>query len=356
MSRPPHSINKSQTSTTAESTFFFNIRKPTATLPHISLTAISLIFLVSSTKPNTSLIKFLPLYLFPSNPRRFLRIPSMSCPSSTAFATPQALSGWLKPRVPSQSLASWGLKPGTKNVHNLWLELSQGETSLLDSSPPLRTVNVVSVRVLRKNNNLFLVEAGQELSDASFRDRFQPLSEKMKPHESIEEAVARAVREELGSMTVSIVPGSYEKKLEERNSASYPGLPARYVLHSVDAWVEGLPEGDFVTEEKEEYEDLDGSMGLEKAVSVRKHFWKWSLCEEICRLKWSNSGQQVAGGGNDIVVRIWDRSVASLNSPKTMATQLEKMAELTGQSPDGCTVASLVGDETPRLWNVFGDP
>ncbi|KAL4351467.1 hypothetical protein GQ457_06G038410 [Hibiscus cannabinus] len=336
MSRPPHSINKSQTSTTAESTFFFNLLKPTATLPHIFLTAISLIFLVSSTKPNTSLIKFLPLHLFPSNPRRFLRIPSMSCPRSTAFANPQALSDWLKPRLPSQSLASWGLKPGTKNVHNLWLELSQGETSLLDSSPPLRTVNVVSVRVLGKNNNLFLVEAGQELSDGSFRDRFQPLSEKMKPHESIEEAVARAVREELGSMAVSIVPGSYEKKLEERNSASYPGLPARYVLHSVDAWVEGLPEGDFITEEKEEYEDLDGSMGLEKAVSVRKHFWKWtekycspllenikiglqSLCEEICRLNWSNSGQQVAGGGNDIVVRLLDRLKYHYSSVKALA-------------------------------------
>ncbi|GMJ10917.1 hypothetical protein like AT5G24460 [Hibiscus trionum] len=279
MSRPPQSINKSQTA--AESTVFFNLPKPTATLPDVFLTAIPLLFLLSSTKPNASLIKFLPFNPFPSNPRRFLRIPSMSRPSTAAFATPQALSDWLKPRLPAQSLASWGVKPGTKNVHNLWLELSQGETSLLDSSPPLRTVNVVSVRVLGENNNLLLVEAGQELSDGSFRDRFRPLSEKMKPNESVEEAVARAVREELGSMTVRIVPGSYEKKLEERNSASYPGLPARYVLHSVDAWVEGLPEGDFVTEEKEEYEDLDGTMGLEKAVSVRKHFWKWVSSDSL---------------------------------------------------------------------------
>ncbi|KAK8595828.1 hypothetical protein V6N12_064337 [Hibiscus sabdariffa] len=73
---------------------------------------------------------------------------------------------------------------------------SQGETSLLDSSPSLRTVNVVSVLLLGKKKNLFLVETGHELSNGSFRDRFLPLLEKMKPHESVEEAV----REELGSI------------------------------------------------------------------------------------------------------------------------------------------------------------
>ncbi|KAK8503856.1 hypothetical protein V6N13_021638 [Hibiscus sabdariffa] len=204
----------------------------------------------------------------------------MSGHGGSSFSTPQSLFDWLKPRLPSDSLSSWGVKPGTKNVHNLWLELSQGETSLLDSTPPIRTVNVVTVRVLGKDK-LLLVEAGQELSDGSFRDRFRPLSEKMKPHESVEEAVARAVKEELGSMALRIVPGSYQKKLEERDSASYPGLPARYVLHSVDAWVEGLPDADFVTEEKEEYEDSDRTMELEKAVSVRKHFWKWVSSESF---------------------------------------------------------------------------
>ncbi|KAE8721659.1 hypothetical protein F3Y22_tig00015426pilonHSYRG00075 [Hibiscus syriacus] len=176
--------------------------------------------------------------------------------SRSAFPTPRALSDWLKPRLPSESLTSWGVKPGTKNVHNLWLELSEGEISLLDSSPPLRTVNVVTVRILGKDN-LVLVESRQELSD-----------------------------EELGSVVVDsgavrIAPGSYRKKLEERNSVSYPGLPARYVLHSVDAWVEGLPEGDFVTEEKEEYEDFDGAKGLEKALSVRKHYWKWVSSDSL---------------------------------------------------------------------------
>ncbi|XP_022762926.1 uncharacterized protein LOC111308666 isoform X2 [Durio zibethinus] len=271
MSRPPQSVNNAQTN--AKSNFY--LTKPTASLPDIFLTAISLLVLFSSPKPNhTILPKLLP---FPPNPRRFLKIPSMSH-SRTPFATPQALSDWLKPRLPSDSLTSWGVKPGTKNVHNLWLELSEGETSLVDSSPPLRTVNVVTVRILGEDN-LILVESRQELSDGSVRDRFRPLSEKMKPHETPEEAVARAVKEELGSIidsgVVRIVPGSYQKKLEERNSVSYPGLPARYVLHSVDAWVEGLPEEDFCTEEKDEYKDFDGTRRLEKAVSVRKHYWKW---------------------------------------------------------------------------------
>lgn len=103
----------------------------------------------------------------------------------------------------------------------------------------------------------------------------------MKPGESVEAAVQRAVKEELGSALpagggVRIVPGSYERRVEERLSVSYPGLPACYVLHSVDAWVEGLPDGEFCTEEEDEYEGCrEAARVAEKAVSVRRHFWKW---------------------------------------------------------------------------------
>jgi hypothetical protein len=161
-------------------------------------------------------------------------------------------------------------------VHNLWLELFEGETSITDSSPPIRTVNVVTVRILGKDNRV-LVESHQELSDGSVRQRFRPLSEKMKPDETTEEAVVRAVKEELGdSYGVRIVPGSCRMKVEERNSLSYPGLPAKYVLNSVDAVVEGLPKGDFCTDEKEEYEDSSKfGDALDKAVSVRRHYWTW---------------------------------------------------------------------------------
>lgn len=208
---------------------------------------------------------------------------------SRSFNTPQSLSEWLKPRLPSDSFASWGVKPGTKNVHNLWLELAEGETSLADSDPPVRTVQVVTVRVIDKHSRV-LIESRQELSDGSTRDRYRPLSEKMRPNETPESAAHRAVKEELGQIikeenesVVKIIPGSYRKTVEERNSASYPGLPACYVLHSVDMVVEGLPEEEFCTEEDGEYHDCEENRRAVagKAVSVKKHYWEWVSADSI---------------------------------------------------------------------------
>ncbi|GFZ06382.1 hypothetical protein Acr_18g0005520 [Actinidia rufa] len=94
------------------------------------------------------------------------------------------------------------------------------------------------------------------------------------------DAFARAVREELGSIIgdscdLRIVPNSYAKKVEERVSVSYPGLPAFYALHSVDACVGGLPDGEFCTEEGEEYENSEENKVADKAISCKKHYWKW---------------------------------------------------------------------------------
>lgn len=111
----------------------------------------------------------------------------------------------------------------------------------------------------------------------------------MKPGETVDSAVIRAVKEELGSIIngffgnsdsnddaiLRIVPNSYTKKVEERVSVSYPGLPACYVLHTVDALVDGLPEGEFCTEEGEEYEESDEKKLADGAVSCKKHYWKW---------------------------------------------------------------------------------
>ncbi|KAF3789220.1 hypothetical protein EJ110_NYTH18870 [Nymphaea thermarum] len=202
--------------------------------------------------------------------------------SAQSFSSPQTLSDWLRPRLP-RDLPSWGVKPGTKNVSNLWLELAHGEALLQDSVPPRRTVNVAAVRIRNAAGDV-LIESHQELSDGTVRPRRRPLSEKMRPGETVCEAVLRAIREELGSVLrsgegVRVLMESYSRRVEERNSVSYPGMPACYILHSVDAIVEeGLPEGEFFTEEEDEYA---GSGRLaEGAVVVRRHFWKWTPCEE----------------------------------------------------------------------------
>ncbi|CAI9774214.1 unnamed protein product [Fraxinus pennsylvanica] len=282
------------------SSYHHHLLNKTKSLPDVIFTVFSLFILFSSSPKPTS-VYFLPnnKISFPLNLRRFLKFPTMSSPlrnptspRNRLFATPQSLSDWLKPRLPSDSFASWGVKPGTKNVHNLWLEISEGETLLADSTPPVRTVEVVIVRIIR-NDGKVLVESHQELSNGDVRTRCRPLSEKMKPGESVEAAVFRAVKEELGSIIknedfqsfdnnnydingiVKIVPNSYVKRVEERASASYPGLPACYVLHTVVAEVEWLPEGEFCTEEVEEYGDFEGRNIADSAVHCKTHYWKW---------------------------------------------------------------------------------
>ncbi|XP_074321391.1 uncharacterized protein LOC141657895 [Silene latifolia] len=255
-------------------------------IPEFLITTISLLLFITSPKHHLSPRLPPPLSLsFPPPHRRFITAMSQNPrnpknPNFNSFPTPQSLSDWLKPRLPSDSFSTWGISPGTKNIHNLWLELSDGETSLIDAVPPIRNLEVVCVRVRRiGDSNLILIESHQELSDGSIRKRGRPLSEKLKSGEDVESGAKRAIIEELGVVNddgVKIVMDSYERKVDERVSLSYPGLPACYVLHYVDAFVEGLPEGEFSTEEGEEYGAECDDQGLaSEAVKVVRHFWKW---------------------------------------------------------------------------------
>ncbi|CAO2037994.1 unnamed protein product [Urochloa humidicola] len=162
---------------------------------------------------------------------------------------------------------------------------------------------------------------------------------------------------------------------------------------------------------------MDGKI-VNNDVRIRNHVVQTyeGHSQEVCGLKWSGSGQQLASGGNDNLLHIWDVSMAS-STPSAGSNQWlhrlddhtaavkalawcpfqsnllatggggsdrcikfwnthtgaclnsvdtgSQMAELTGhtsrvlymaQSPDGCTVASAAADETLRFWNVFGAP
>ncbi|KAF8407440.1 hypothetical protein HHK36_006573 [Tetracentron sinense] len=60
-------------------------------------------------------------------------------------------------------------------------------------------------------------------------------------------------------------------------------------------------------------------------VRIRSHIVKTYRGHhgEVCGLKWSASGQQLASGGNDNLLFIWDKSMASLNSPTQWLHRLE---------------------------------
>ncbi|KAL6603298.1 hypothetical protein ACP70R_043659 [Stipagrostis hirtigluma subsp. patula] len=210
--------------------------------------------------------------LHPQDPAP-MRPPSPPRPP-LAFPTLDSLAAFLRPRLPPNALASWGAAPGTKTLLNLFLELSHGDCALhLPAAPPPHVVRVVHVATVRVRNRrgARLVETSQLLSDGRLRSRGpRPLSEKMRPGESPEAAAARAVREELGDRARVRILGAEEARVEERESASYPGLPARYVLHAVDAEVVGgVPEdGAFETEEAGE-DEADG------AITVKRHYWEW---------------------------------------------------------------------------------
>lgn len=69
---------------------------------------------------------------------------------------------------------------------------------------------------------------------------------------------------------------------------------------------------------------MDGKI-INNDVRVREHIVETyrGHQQEVCGLKWSASGQQLASGGNDNLLFIWDRSMASSNSPTQWLHRLE---------------------------------
>ena len=154
------------------------------------------------------------------------------------------------------------------------------------------------------------------MGDGRVRPRNRPLSEKMRPGETVENACRRGVFEELGLKLgdrdrVEMILETYQREEQERDSFSYPGLLTRYVLHTMVASVRGLPSSDFCTQEDEgkpcSASSTNGSAtngattngaatngtaapkssqnghahGSSCAVGVKKHYWKWVTDAEL---------------------------------------------------------------------------
>lgn len=69
---------------------------------------------------------------------------------------------------------------------------------------------------------------------------------------------------------------------------------------------------------------MDGRI-INNDVRVRSHIVETyrGHHQEVCGLKWSGSGNQLASGGNDNLVHIWDSSMTSSNSPTQWLHRLE---------------------------------
>lgn len=104
---------------------------------------------------------------------------------------------------------------------------------------------------------------------------------------------------------------------------------------------------------------MDGKI-VNNDVRVRSHIVETyrGHNQEVCGLKWSSSGHQLASGGNDNVVHIWDRSVVSSNSPTNWLHRFEEhtaaVKALAWCPFQGNLLASGGGggDHCIKLWNT----
>ncbi len=164
--------------------------------------------------------------------------------------------------------SAWG-RAHTKSVHDLWTEIVAGESRI--RTQPLQRVVLGVVVILIRNGEHILIETRQVFASGMTRCRHRPPSEKMQPGERVDDAARRCLREELGAgcEDIEIVASASPLRREVRLSPSYPGLSTVYLFHTVEARVQGLPSGNFMTNE---YSD-------EGRTWVMRHDWTWALPE-----------------------------------------------------------------------------
>ncbi|KAK4480562.1 hypothetical protein RD792_013640 [Penstemon davidsonii] len=104
---------------------------------------------------------------------------------------------------------------------------------------------------------------------------------------------------------------------------------------------------------------MDGQI-INNDVRVRSHIVETyqGHHQEVCGLKWSASGSQLASGGNDNLLHIWDRSMASSSSPTQYLHRMEDhtaaVKALAWCPFQGNLLATGGGggDRTIKFWNT----
>ena len=155
-----------------------------------------------------------------------------------------SLEEWL--RTNGVDTAPFG-RGTAKRMEDLATEVKNGETTLeIVDGCPRRSVRVLQL-LIRDETGRVLIEAKQEWEDGRTRERGTPLSEKLLRDEEWRDAAPRAVAEELSSALrtgykLDVDESSIRCVAKERDSLSYPGLPSRYLMHSVEARIiDGFP-------------------------------------------------------------------------------------------------------------------
>lgn len=125
-------------------------------------------------------------------------------------------------------------KGKAKTLNSLLKEINEGE-SKLEFNPLTRVITVLFLSLMR--NGKVLTEVDQYFHqtperEAFSRQRMSVLAEKMLENETPDAAVKRALNEELG---VDYIPSDtiIHRTIETRISASYPGLPTKYITYQV---------------------------------------------------------------------------------------------------------------------------
>lgn len=129
-----------------------------------------------------------------------------------------------------------------KTLDHLLAEINEGETVLkVVDEGLMRLVTILGITVYADvdGQRLRLVEDRQVFCDGRVRRRGIPtsLSEKIKEGESLPQAIARALREEIGCSKYTILTSNPIARIETVDSPSYPGLPTRYTKYEVDVLI-----------------------------------------------------------------------------------------------------------------------